>query len=416
MKKPLRRNKSLQDCGRTALAVTVLAGTTVPASALDAADVLSYSTGPVVFRPRLTSGVQYNDNLFYATGFRQVSDFLFVVRPGLDFWLGKPTGDNFFKLSYDMDNLFYSEYSGQNSSDHDFGLTSTLKSSRFTLENSDRILYQDSIYGGYNSFNLGASGFSAAIERLSFNLTHKLDYKISERTGTYLQGNYYDMNFTEGVTLRDINTFRFTLGGLYKAFSKTSLFSEIFYGQGASNPNINGMTKLPHTENLGGFLGARGKFTEKLSGLLKAGYENNEFADGSKGISGPIVDASLSAQFTERTSLSLSYTRRSSLSVDYGSLYSSDYVSLGGRQIFGQNGRWIFNLGASYGLNDYPDYYGPDQNLSQDYLGANVGLMYQFRLWLKAGLDYRFQQALYSDKRAIDYTVNTVTITVSVGY
>src|SRR5206468_12576744 len=115
------------------------------------------------------------------------------------------------------------------------------------------------------------------------------------------------------------NTIRGTGGFSFQATEKTSVFGEFYSGQSATKPNrpfnTNDVTsfKGPHADFFGGFVGARGNFTSRLKGSVKAGYESRHFSDGAPASSSPVVEATLDQRFSDRTFASLTYTRRNSL-------------------------------------------------------------------------------------------------------
>lgn len=403
----------------TIFALGATAAALPAADAIEPAQLFSYGTGAWVFRPHVTSGVQYSDNLYYQSSGRKVSDFMGVVRPGIEIWLGKPAGDNFVKFAYDMDSRFYVENSQSDSMDHEFTLKGTFKGARLTSDNSDRLQYQDSIYGGYVA-NQAVTGTvkGGNLQRWQLDLSHRLDYKMTEKTSVYLLGTLYDLLFDRGAPYQDLITWRGTAGFTLKALPKTSFFGEVYYGQSDATPNsiVSGPNGAP-SDDVGGYLGAVGNFTQRLTGTVKAGYGSSQLTDGSKGIDGPIVDASLAARFTDYTSVNLGYSRRSSLSIQYsGVLLNTDYFSLSARQMFGPNRRWTANLGGGYGLNNYPHYQRSGEDRNDDYFSLTAGLSYSFKLWLKTGLDYQYQRLNSSDKSAVDYQINTVTMSVTIGY
>ena len=201
----------------------------------------------------------------------------------------------------------------------------------------------------------------------------------------------------------------------YQAFSRTHLFGEIYYGQTASDPNA-GRVKPPHAEFIGGFLGARGNFTEKLTGTVKAGYESREFSDGTPGGDVPVVRVELVERFTEKTVLTLSYTRSQQVSVQYArAAYTSDAIGAILRQEIGNDGRFHAILRGNYLMADYE----PNQSFQErndKIFAAGLDLNYDFKLWLRGRLGYDYER-LDSDLSAIvDYDVNRVTLGLSIGY
>lgn len=405
---------------RDASAVVVLGGVLASmnaAGAIEASDILSVNAGPVVFRPRLTVAEQYNDNLFYQSrGGEAVSDFITMVHPEIETWLGKGQGESSLLFRYSLDSLFYAENDAQNSTDHNIDLIGVLKGSRLSSENYYTFRYLSGIYGGYTANEQGGTMLAGMIERYNYDLRHTVGYEITERSRAYLNGSFNATDFSEGVPLLDVNTTRGTLGFAFRALPKTSFLSEIYYSQAASGPNVPTMLKGPHADFVGGFLGAEGQFTTKLKGSVRLGYEASEFADGSDGSNSPVVEAALTAAFTEKTSASLTYSRRGTLSVQYTrQALTYDSVGVQFHQIIGAKGRLAATLTGNYGINDYGNK-GFYAGRSDDYFRAGCTLSYSMKLWLKASLGYEFEKLLSSDARALDYDVNRVTLSLAIGY
>src|SRR5262249_5478449 len=152
---------------------------------------------------------------------------------------------------------------------------------------------------------------------------------VSERTAAYLRASHTATDYHEGVNLYDIENLTGTAGFGYRAFARTVFFGELYYGQTTTTPNSPLLVSNPRVNYLGGFLGARGNFTEKLSGVVKVGYESREFSDGTPAPSDPVVDVSLTERFTDQTTLSLTYSRLNNVSVQYTrQSYTADLIGL----------------------------------------------------------------------------------------
>lgn len=394
-----------------------------PALALDPSDILVYSAGPVVIRPRLYLAEQFTDNLYYQSQVPR-SDFIGIVQPGVESELGQPDTPVHVRLSYQLQSLNYAENSQNNSLDHFLTLETALGRGRLTPEGPPRLAlvgtdsaqFASSIYGGLASFAQGAAGQAGTVDRQSYQFDHRLGYSLSEKTGVYGVGRYDAINFQGNTMFVSVGTLRGTAGFEWKGLSKTWFFGEAYYGQSAGRPNSPGTPKGPHTESMGGFLGARGNFTAKLSGMVKAGYEDSAFADGSGAVSSPVVEASVTWQPRERTSTQLTYSRRSASSVQWTrTLITADMVTVGLRQALGTPARAAVVVSGSMGINDYSAsaYW---KNRVDNFFLARLQLSYQFRLWLSAGLGYEFQMLSSSDKTVVDYQVNRVTLSVNIGY
>lgn len=391
--------------GVCALGGLCLAGTS--ARALDPSNYLLYSKGSFSLRPHFELSESFNDNVYYA-GEDEVSDFLTTISPGLTLQLGTETA-NFIRLSYHFDRLQYLQESSQSANQHRIALGSHLGFNNLTIEGRDDIQFLSSVLGG------GISLAGQRVDRVTFYDEYRLTYQFSEKTGVYLEGTYMASDFEEGLPLYDRNTLRGTGGFEYMAFSRTFLFGEIYYGQTASNPNFD-TPKPPHAEFIGGFLGARGYFTEKLTGSVKAGYESRQFSDGTPGGQMPVVEAELTERFTPKTVLTGSYSRRQHVSVQFArAAYSADTVSLLLRQEMGNEGRAHAMLRAGYTIADYEPH--PSfENRTDHLLTGALELTYDFRIWLRGKFAYNYERLTSDLGSVVDYDVNRVTLGLSIGY
>ena len=75
--------------------------------------------------------------------------------------------------------------------------------------------------------------------------------------------------------------------------------------------------------------------------MLNAGYEMREFSDHSPAPGQPVVEASLTHRYREKTATSLTYSRRGVISVQSaGVALTSDTFTLGVDQRLGTTGQW----------------------------------------------------------------------------
>ena len=261
----------------------------------------------------------------------------------------------------------------------------------------------------------GISLTGVQVDRTTYLDQYRLSYDFSERTSAYLEGTHITSDFDDDLPLFDSNTLMATLGFEYLAFSRTHLFGEIYYGQTASDPNA-GQLKPPHAEFIGGFLGARGNFTEKLTGTVKVGYESREFSDGTPGGDVPVVRVELVERFTEKTVATLAYSRSQQVSVQYArAAYTTDLISFLLRQEIGNDARFYALARASYMLSDYE----PNQAFQErndKLFAAGIDLNYDFKLWLKGRLGYDYERLDSNLPAILDYDVNRVTLGLSIGY
>ncbi len=374
---------------------------------LEASDVLFFSKGPVSLRPQLSVTETFNDNILYNNEAKQ-SDFYSTISPGLNLQIG--TVDyNYFKLGYAFDHLNYIDHSELDADQHHFTIADHFEKSRFKIEGSDQIDFLSSILAG------GIQVPRIKIDRMVYADHYRLDYRLTEKTGVYGEILNALTDFDQDVPLFDSSTLIGTGGFKFQALPHTAFFGEIYYGQTATSPNTQ-PTKPPHAEFIGGFLGAQGNFTEKLTGLVKAGYEQREFSQPGLGKGLPVVEISLTENFTENMALVLMYSRHQYVSVQFAAVgYSSDSVTLQWLQNIGNDGRFHLNSRVGYnGLN-----YEPNPSFSQrsdNLVSGTIQVTYDFKAWLHGTLAYDYER-LRSDLPPIqDYDVNRVMLGISVGY
>ena len=91
--------------------------------------------------------------------------------------------------------------------------------------------------------------------------------------------------------------------------------------------------------------------------------------------------------------------------------YAADMISVDMTQEIGTQDNLFANGGISYELDDYETRDGRQYQ----WVRANTGLTYHFNRWSKAQATYSFD-LFDSNKGNIDYSVNRVMLSVSVGY
>jgi hypothetical protein len=381
----------------------------VSAMGIEPIDVLLYNKGPFILKPQLTVSEVYNDNIFYRNE-DKVEDFISILSPGLDIQVGDKEY-NYIDLDYTYDRLLYAENPDQDANQHRISVNSFFQHSRLTLSGTDNINFLATPLGGGISFRAGK------IDRWTFLDRYRLDYDLSEKTAPYIEAYHSTTDFQKGIALYDSTTLRGTAGFEYKAFSRTSFFGEFYVGQTTSDPNSSILSEYPSVMMYGAFLGARGSFTEKLSGSVKAGYELRTYSIDSPNSSLPVVELDLLYQISERTSLGLTYTHRQYESVQFTrSAYTTDSVTAGLSQQIGNEGRFRGTLRASYSKSSFDPNPVYQTDREDNLILAQLALSYDFKLWLRGFVGYDFEHLDSSTPVVLDYDDNRVTIGVSVGY
>ena len=387
--------------------------------AIEASDLLLFSWEPVTLKPQLALAEVYNDNLF-SHPTRKQADLTTVISPGLIVLVGKRTDDH-LSLSYTFNQYFYADRTDLDTSEHLIEFSNHLEGKRIGLRGTDRVQFLSSPVGTETkvldpqAVDRPFVVTEANIERLTLYDNYTLSYRTTEKTSVYAQGLHSTIDYEEGVRLTDITTYSVTGGFGFQAFPKTVVFGETYYGTTSSEPNTPAL-KLPDVTFFGGALGARGNFTPKLAGIIRAGYETRELEDGTSLPGAPIVNLGLTYQYSPKTTFSLNYIRRQDVSIYFEQQsYVSDVVSVSATQALGSKGKWRATLGGYYGLYDYTRT-ATLLERNYDVYVAYFTLAYQIQLWLTASLSYDRTSVLGGSREITAYDVNRVTLRLSVGY
>lgn len=378
--------------------------------ALEPAEMLLIQKGPVALKPQFEINETFNDNITYREENTE-SDFMTVISPGLTLQVGDRTY-NYIDFTYFYDRVQYADTTEFNANQHRAALVLHIEKSRLLLEGRDEFKRLASPIGG------GISLGGIQVERNSFLDQYRLTYDFSDKTEIYVDALHSTSDYESGVLLYDSLTLIGTLGFEYKAFSRTSFFGEVYYGMTESDGNDPAMPEYPTADFVGAFVGARGYFTEQLSGTVKAGYEYRWYRQDDGNLSSPVVELSLTERFSERTILNFAYSRRQRESVQFvRSAYTADTVTLSLLQHIGNEGRLRGNVNVSYTRSDYENNVRYVVGERQDQLvAAGLTISYDIKLWLRAFGSYDFECLDSNEPSVVDYAVNRVTLGLELGY
>ena len=382
------------------------------AAEIEPPKALAWSAGAFLIRSRLEVGEMYDDNIFFQdTG--TVDDFLSRINPGISVTVGKPETSN-ITLAYNLDSWFYAANSDFDHTDHLVTLKSNLKWSRSTLTGSDSFQNASGIFGQEVTNRLDQGVVSReSVSRSIYSDNYRFSQRLAGKSSVYVEGSHDEIDFESGSGFIDYNTLRGALGYEFKALPKTSFLGELYYGQTATHPNTPLIPQGPHFEFIGGYVGARGDFTSRMQGMIKVGYESTQYSDGSRAPDGPVVEASLTEQFTRKTFFFINYSRRNNVSIQTVSQsVTADTATCRLIQQLGRRGKWFLALGGSVGFYDYQSSVVASQK--QDLIAANLGLSYQVQKWLNASLTYERQQ--FRSDVSVNYDVNRIMLGLALGY
>jgi len=412
--------------------MTVVLGHLLSTKAVEPEDILAPIIGPVVVLPHASLAETYNDNVFYLPDENKVDDFVTSISTGVSLQYGQNLLDsNFINLDYNLTQNWYAENSQINSDNHAVTFAINYqKEGKFKLSGTDSIRLDNTILSGRERSAADYVENIRLLERSYFNDQYRFDYIFSPKTSLYTSFGYNAADYDEkphyyytdlfgGRTpyaLYDVSSLQGALGFGWQAFPKVQLYGGGFYGRTSVERNLSNMGVRPDSDFGGVFIEADGDFGEKLTGRIRGGYQTREF-DGyankktSKSHSLPIFQAELEYQFTPKRKGKLTYTRQGRVSVQSPDwAYSADLISLNMTQEIGTQDNFFADAQLMYEFDDYDTRDRQDQRIS-----ANAGLTYHFNSWSKFQANYNF--SLYdSNQGNIDYTVNRVMLSLSVGY
>ena len=411
----------------------VVTAKAIPALAVEPEDILAPTLGPVVILPHVSLSGTYDDNVFFLSDEQgTIDDFVTSLSPGVSLQYGQNILDaNFIGLDYTLTQNWYAENSEISSDNH--ALTFAInyqKEGKFRLSGTDSIRFDNSILSGRER-SIAIADRKRLIERTYFNDQYRFDYIFSPKTSLYSSLGYNASDYAEephyyytdvfgGKTpysLYDVSSWRGALGFGWQAFPKVKLIGGGFYGRTSVERNLSRMPVRPDSDFGGFFIEADGDFGEKLTGRLRGGYQVRQFdrlasttSSDSHGM--PVFQAALEYQFTPKRKGELTYAREGRVSVESPDwAYAADLISVNVTQEIGSEDNLFANGGITYELDDY------DTNDGRQYqwVRANAGLTYHFNRWSKAQATYSFGM-FDSNKGNIDYTLNRVMLSLSVGY
>jgi len=392
------------------LAAAGVATGIMPARAIQPSDMLAYSIGPLMVRPQFDITETFNSNLFYRPD-HEIGDFITGISPGIHLYLGKPE-HNLISLNYQFERLIHADQSQLDGNNHAFTIQTQLQGPHWLLSGQDKIqLLSNRVLGAELNF------VQSLVDYNMYSDNYRLTYNLGEKTSVYLAGAFDAIDYEKGTSVLDYNNLAVTTGFAYAALPKTTFFGEIYYGQTATDPNMPTMPKYAHSDFLGGFLGAKGDFTAKVSAQLKVGYESRQFSDNTPSDGNLVVAASLDYRYSEKSSATLSAVRRSGVSVQSGNAaYVLNNVSVQLKQAIGSRDKWMASLTASYDAYNYQG--NVFANRTDTLYRVSVGLNYLVQVWLTAGVGYELDKFKTNGTSSgiSDYDVHLVTVKLAVGY
>ncbi len=195
----------------------------------------------------------------------------------------------------------------------------------------------------------------------------------------------------------------------YKLRPKTSLFFQYAF----IDTSYSSDTTL-NSRGHNFFLGVEWKITAKSKGSVKAGYGLRDFVDSSMNNRTFVFEGKVEHRFTPKTSLTVTASRRTDeTNIPSTFFVLSDEVELRYQQML--TSKITGSLAFDYAHQEY----GEDLTLGgltakrkDDIYRVSLGLQYEFRKWLKAGITYLYA-VRNSNFPDFNYSNNTVLATLT---
>lgn len=328
------------------------------------------------FHPRLAFTTEYESNVFLEPS-NEKDDFIFVLSPGLQFFLPFSGQTHLLTFDYHTDLAAFSDFEDENFDNHYFTINLDLNFPRFYVKTSDNFRitslrssteFQDRIDRNENVYAINAG---TELNKWAFDAGYDS-----------LWVNYRSDGF-EGL-----DRWEHTVGGsaFYQVFPKSNALVE--YKHSFINyddaPDREGESDEVQA-------GLKGEIFQKLVGTIKAGYQNRRYDNSDQDFSNFVTGVSLVHNYSVHTTFTLAVERSNKESIyKNNNFYTQNYVSLTVNQkLFFE--RLDGRLRFSYQNNDYQTStteLGVTQTRNDDLFGVDVGVDYKIRDWLTTGVDY----------------------------
>lgn len=340
----------------------------------------------------------YNNNILLGSGVSKLDDTILTFKPGFDLQYGK---DSLLKgnviatatlTSYaDNNDLNNQLLAISNASTYQSGgLKLNFVASHKELDQAtvDVVPTTGKLVERHVS-DLGLTGELEVSEKISVGSGlsyNKVDYKtagyIEEDSYTVPVNVYYELtpkvDLSAGVT-----------------YSKTNL-DDVAAGQ------------ADEYDTFYYNVGARGEFTQKLSGSFSVGYTTRNANRGDDD-SGASAQAALAYAYSDKTNFSLALSRGFNNASSTGASYENSQITLGATSAIAVD--WRLNASVTYRELDY-------QSTSQKdtYIESTVGATYIINSNLSAGLSYVYRDQTSKGAGGSEFDNSVVALSLSARY
>ncbi|MDD5130131.1 MAG: outer membrane beta-barrel protein, partial [Candidatus Omnitrophica bacterium] len=359
----------------------------------------SVSVGQARFKTAVTVSETFDDNIFLTPSDKK-SDYITELNPQIfmDLPFGIDERHN-FQVLYDVQLGSYADHNSQNYQDQ--ALTSLLNFKLpfgyFAIRD---FFNKTSSRAGTEFTNLirRTDNQADALLGIEFNkLANEFNY--THFTRHFNSRDYTPYNYTEDVG---------TSTTYYQLFPKTKALFEYNYG------NIDYTSDNSRDGYFNQYrFGFKGDLTGKTIGIIKVGYQDRKYNDDSEqGWSHFVAEFGLMSQLSDRTKLTLRFIDTAIESVyDNNNYYNNNSLVIELNQ--GLAGHLSLNALFGVDRNLYPEV-GTivDKKRKDTILTGGLGLEYQVKDWVKAGLNYQYREDI-SNIDPQDYNQNQVMASIT---
>ena len=401
-------------------------------NAIEPEELLYYRVGNVSIRPSFGISETYNDNVFFrgddsffvinpdgsTTEIEREGDLITSLSGGASILLGRPTG-NFINANYNYSHRLFNEHTVQNAGNHSLQLQGKLAGARIQVTPSIQASNTKSLLNGANR---SAGIADQLVERN--NATARLSTRIvlTPKTFTTSTIAYSLSDLQNDLPFFDTESTSFLQGFGFQLRPKVSLSLNGTLGRRSVDPNSVLLARGAAQKYFGGGFSAEGEFSDRLTGEISFGIQRSSFSRDSDSFVAPVASVSLEYLMGRDITSEISYTRNTFVGIQSANEVGvSDVVGLSLSKPLGIRKNWIISARGSMNFQNWENKTGLSADRSNDWLSGTLAVQYRIQEWLTSSFSYSIQSFSSSLSRAgtfgiVDYDVNTVSISMRVGY
>lgn len=335
-----------------------------------------------------SAAIQLDDNIYLDTT-NEKDDTIFSFTPGIDLVFGKgsaTTGNFYFREEIRR----YKDNDVQNTS-----LSSLGFNSRYNNGVTKADFNASYAQVAMNDNDLRPTG--DLVRRKLTNLGAKIEFGISEKTVLGV-GASFDKTDYGPTSYVDSDIWSLPVDVYYQASPKL----DWSLGYRYRNTDLGGTARDSKDHFLS--LGARGEFTPKLIGQVRAGYGKRSFDVGDdENLFG--VDGNLTYNYSEKTSYRFTFGN------DFGSSGTGDSIkkfTLGLNASNRFTEQWFINAGLNYMKSEYP-------TRTDDFIEGQVAVTYVLNTYVNFGASLTHRNNS-SGSASAEFTQNVFSLGANIRY